>query len=680
MYLCIVVLPLLSSIVAGLFGRFVGPTGASLITTSCLYLALFFSCVCFYEVGLCGAPCHISAAPWFDSATFIGSWGFQFDALTSTMCIVVTFVSSCVHLFSIDYMSHDPHRPRFMCYLSFFTFGMLMLITADNFAQLFFGWEFVGLCSYLLINFWFSRVTANRAALKAFIMNRIGDFGFGLGVFACYAVFQTVEFEVIFATAPLHANQTFEFFNFEVDKLTCISILLFVGAVGKSSQIGLHTWLPDAMEGPTPVSALIHAATMVTAGIYMMLRCSPLLEFAPNALAVIAFFGASTAFFAATTGLLQNDLKKVIAYSTCSQLGYMCFAVGLSKYTVSFFHLGNHAFFKALLFLSAGCVIHAMADEQEMRRMGGLLSSLPVTYAMITLGSLALMGTPFLSGFYSKDAILEYAAIHYLISGSFTFWLGVMAAFCTAFYSMRLSYMTFLNNTNAFRNSIEHTHDVAPIVLFALCPLAVGSIWSGYLGADMFLGVGTPFWGNALFFGWTTTMTLEPHFLTIATKFLPLVCTILGGFLAFLAYTYLANVTFTLTFHPYVQPIFAFFNKKWYFDKIYDEVFLVNTMLFGRNITYRLLDAFVFEQIGPEGIRMRLGDMAVSHQKFQNGFIPNYTSMFFFGILFFLVGFVALPQLLIYVPALNLFAATAYSALPALLAVMVWDLVDNSKA
>ena len=613
--------------------------------------------------------------PWFESGTFIADWGFQFDQLTCTMLIVVTGVSSLVHLFSIDYMLYDPHRPRFMSYLSLFTFCMLMLISADNFLQLFFGWEGVGLCSFLLINFWYSRITANRAALKAFVMNRVGDFGFGLGIFACFYVFQSVEFETMFSIAPLYANQTFNFFNFEVDQLTCICILLFVGAIGKSSQLGLHTWLPDAMEGPTPVSALIHAATMVTAGIYMVLRCSPIFEFAPTALVVVAFFGASTAFFAATTGLVQNDLKKVIAYSTCSQLGYMAFACGLSKYHVSFFHLANHAFFKALLFLSAGCVIHAMADEQEMRRMGGLLSSLPFTYAMMLLGSLALMGTPFLSGFYSKDAILEYAAVHYMVTGSFTLWLGVLAAFCTSFYSFRLAYMTFLNNTNAFRQSVEHIHDAAPIVLFALCPLALGSIWSGYFGSDMLLGVGTPFWGNAIFFGWDTSLTLEPHFLSLSTKFLPLILTLLGGLLAFLAYTFLMNVLFTLTFHPLILPIFAFFSKAWMFNKIYDEIFLIQAMLFGRNVTSKLLDGFVFEQFGPEGLRTSLGTMSVASGRFQNGFIPNYASIFFFGVLLLISGFVLIPKIIVLIPSLAIFSSSFVQVLPILAVLLVWDLL-----
>ena len=421
MYLCILSLPLLGFLGASGFGRFLGGRGAGVFTTSLLLITFVFSCICFYEVGICGSPCTLKVSPWFLSEYWDPTWGLLFDPLTGVMCVVVTSVSTLVHLYSTSYMGEDPHLPRFMSYLSLFTFFMLILITGDNFLQMFVGWEGVGLASYLLINFWFTRLQANKSAIKAMLMNRVGDFGLALGIFTIYILFQSVNFETVFACAPHLSEEKIIFFGFELHAYTLIGLLLFVGATGKSAQIGLHTWLPDAMEGPTPVSALIHAATMVTAGVFLIARCSPLYEYAPDALGFIAFAGGMTAFFAATTGLVQNDLKRVIAYSTCSQLGYMVFACGLSHYDLGVFHLANHAFFKALLFLSAGCVIHAMADEQEMRRMGGLLSSLPVTYAMITLGSLALMGTPFLSGFYSKDAILEYAAIHYLISGSFTF-------------------------------------------------------------------------------------------------------------------------------------------------------------------------------------------------------------------------------------------------------------------
>ena len=406
MYLSIIFLPLMGSTLSGLFGRFLTPKGAAFITILCMGLACLISVALFFEVGFSGSPCYIKLSPWLDCEMFDACWGFYFDSLTVSMCFTVTLISTLVHLYSTSYMSHDPHQPRFMAYLSLFTFFMLMLITADNFIQLFLGWEGVGLCSYLLINFWFTRLQANKAAIKAMVINRVGDVGLALGVFSIFVVFKTCDYSVVFSLVPHVVGITYNFLGFEVDAISAIGLLLFVGAVGKSAQIGLHTWLPDAMEGPTPVSALIHAATMVTAGVYLIIRCSPLYEYSGIALTVITVFGALTAFIAGTIGLVQNDLKKVIAYSTCSQLGYMVFACGLSNYSVSMFHLINHAYFKALLFLSAGSVIHALNDEQDMRRMGGLLQVLPYTYVMILIGSLALMGFPFLTGFYSKDVIL----------------------------------------------------------------------------------------------------------------------------------------------------------------------------------------------------------------------------------------------------------------------------------
>uniref|UniRef100_K3Z2I6 NADH-ubiquinone oxidoreductase chain 5 n=1 Tax=Setaria italica TaxID=4555 RepID=K3Z2I6_SETIT len=400
--------------------------------------------------------------------------------LTVVMLIVVTFISSLVHLYSISYMSEDPHSPRFMCYLSIFTFFMLMLVTGDNFLQLFLGWEGVGLASYLLIHFWFTRLQADKAAIKAMLVNRVGDFGLALGIFGCFTLFQTVDFSTIFACASAPRNEWI-FCNMRLNAITLICILLFIGAVGKSAQIGLHTWLPDAMEGPTPVSALIHAATMVTAGVFMIARCSPLFEYSPTALIVITFAGAMTSFLAATTGILQNDLKRVIAYSTCSQLGYMIFACGISNYSVSVFHLMNHAFFKALLFLSAGSVIHAMSDEQDMRKMGGLASSFPLTYAMMLMGSLSLIGFPFLTGFYSKDVILELAYTKYTISGNFAFWLGSVSVLFTSYYSFRLLFLTFLVPTNSFGRDRLRCHDAPIPMAIPLILLALGSLFVGYL-------------------------------------------------------------------------------------------------------------------------------------------------------------------------------------------------------
>ena len=458
MFLLIVLLPLLGSIAAGFFGRFLGFRGAAIITTSCVLTSSILSCIAFYEVALSGSPCYIKLAPWFFSEMFDASWGFYFDSLTVVMLIVVTFVSTLVHIYSISYMSGDPHIPRFMCYLSIFTFFMLMLVTADNFIQMFFGWEGVGLASYLLISFWFTRLQASKSSIKAMLLNRVGDFGLALGIMALFSVFKTVDFVTVFACAGQFAETSFIFCNFKLDTLNTICILLFIGAVGKSAQLGLHTWLPDAMEGPTPVSALIHAATMVTAGVFMIARCSPLFEYAPKALVVVTFVGAMTCFFAATTGIVQNDLKRVIAYSTCSQLGYMVFACGISNYSVGVFHLMNHAFFKALLFLSAGSVIHALSDEQDMRKMGGLIQLLPFTYAMMLIGSFSLAGFPFLTGFYSKDVILELAYAKYTISGNFAYWLGCICVLFTSYYSFRLLFLTFVTPTAA----VSYTHLTLP--------------------------------------------------------------------------------------------------------------------------------------------------------------------------------------------------------------------------
>jgi proton-translocating NADH-quinone oxidoreductase chain L len=401
MYLLLVFLPLLGSCAAGLLGFLIGSRGAVLVTTGGVLGSAILGGIVFYEVALCGSPCTVSPSSWFTSEFFDASWGFYFDTLTSVMIVVITWVSTLVHLYSISYMKEDPHLPRFMSYLSLFTFCMLMLVTADNFIQLFFGWEGVGLASYLLINFWFTRLQASKASIKAMLMNRVGDIGLALGIMGIYSQCQSVNLACAFACAPRLAETTFTFCTMEVDALTTICILLFIGSIGKSAQLGLHTWLPDAMEGPTPVSALIHAATMVTAGVFLLARCSPLFEYAPNALVVVTLIGAMTCFFAATTGLVQNDLKRVIAYSTCSQLGYMVFACGLSQYAVGVFHLMNHAFFKALLFLSAGSIIHGLSNEQDMRRMGGIVRLFPLTYSMMVIGSLALVGFPYLTGFYS---------------------------------------------------------------------------------------------------------------------------------------------------------------------------------------------------------------------------------------------------------------------------------------
>jgi proton-translocating NADH-quinone oxidoreductase chain L len=447
MYLNIVFLPLIGSSFCGLFGRFLGSRGAGLISTSCVVSSLAISLLAFYEVGFCGSPCYIKLLTWFNSEYLCANWGFQFDSLTVIMLIVVTFISSLVHLYSTEYMSHDPHLPRFMSYLSLFTFFMLILVTADNFIQLFVGWEGVGLCSYLLINFWFTRIQANKAAIKAMIVNRIGDFGLALGIFTIYITFNSVEYSTVFALVPLFEEDVLVFLNFETFLLTLIGILLFIGAVGKSAQLGLHTWLPDAMEGPTPVSALIHAATMVTAGVFLLARCSPIFEYTPNALFVVTLIGSMTAFFAATTGLLQNDLKRVIAYSTCSQLGYMMFACGVSNYSVGVFHLANHAFFKALLFLSSGLLI-AFYGDQDIRKYTKFGKLSPIISLFFILPNLSLCGFPFFSGGFSKELIIQNSKLNFLIDGNFVYNILLFSAGLTTFYSCKLLYILFYKKSS----------------------------------------------------------------------------------------------------------------------------------------------------------------------------------------------------------------------------------------
>ncbi len=443
MYQAIVFLPLIGAIIAGFFGRFIGARGSEVITTSLLLVAMVLSWLAFYQVGIEGHDVRIELLRFINSGDLKTSWALRIDTLTAVMLVVVTTVSALVHLYSVGYMEEDPHRPRFFAYLSLFTFAMLALVTADNFLQLFFGWEGVGLASYLLIGFWYHKPSANAAAIKAFVVNRVGDFGFALGIFAIFTVFDSLQYDTVFASAPEQAGKTMEFLGMQVDVLTTICLLLFVGAMGKSAQFLLHTWLPDAMEGPTPVSALIHAATMVTAGVFMVARLSPMFELAPIALGVVTFIGATTAFFAATVGLVQTDIKRVVAYSTCSQLGYMFVAEGVGAYDTGIFHLFTHAFFKALLFLGAGAVIHALHHEQDMRRMGALRKVLPFTWAMMLIGTLSLTGFPFTSGFVSKDAIIEAAYAAHTPIGMYGFILTSVAALLTSFYSWRLMFLVF---------------------------------------------------------------------------------------------------------------------------------------------------------------------------------------------------------------------------------------------
>ena len=633
MYLLIIAFPLLGSLFAGFFGRLLGFRGAAVITIGCILMSAFLSILAFYEVALSGSPCSIQFAPWFISELFNASWGFYFDSLTVVMLFVITSISSLVHIYSLSYMEHDPHLPRFMCYLSIFTFFMLMLVTADNFLQMFFGWEGVGLASYLLINFWFTRLQASKASIKAMLVNRVGDFGLALGIMALFYVFKTVDFATVFACAPYMAGTKFLFCNFEFDALTCICILLFIGAVGKSAQLGLHTWLPDAMEGPTPVSALIHAATMVTAGVFMIARCSPLFEYAPKALVIVAFLGAMTSFFAATTGVVQNDLKRVIAYSTASQLGYMVFVCGLSQYSVGVFHLMNHAFFKALLFLSAGSVIHALSDEQDMRKMGGLVQLLPFTYSMMSIGSLALVGFPFLTGFYSKDVILEVAYAKYTISGNFSYFFGCIVVLLTSYYSFRLLFLTFLAPTAAYKSSMKKVHDAPLLMASTLILLAFGSIFVGYLAKDMMIGLGTDFWSNALFVLPQNSVLLESEYIPQSQKFVPLIFTLVGAISAYIININAVFASYSFKVTESGRNLYIFLNKRWFFDKVYNDYLSQVALAFGYNISFKTLDKGSFEILGPSGIANTALNLTQYFSRLQSGMIYHYAVVMLIGLL-----------------------------------------------
>jgi len=635
MYLSIIFLPLLGAITAGLFGRYIGKTGAIIVTTASVFISSLFSFIVFYETVLCHSVTAFKLFTWMESNILIVSWGFLFDSLTATMLIVVTFISSLVHLYSSSYMSEDPHIPRFMAYLSLFTFFMLMLVTADNYVQMFLGWEGVGLASYLLINFWHTRIQANKAAMKAMIVNKIGDFGLSLGIAAIFFTFSTFDFSIVFNLAPLFVHENFVFLGFEVNKITLISLLLFVGAVGKSAQIGLHTWLPDAMEGPTPVSALIHAATMVTAGVFVVLRSSPILEYSNFALLIITVMGALTAFMAATIGVVQNDLKKVIAYSTCSQLGYMILACGLSNYSIGLFHLMNHAFFKALLFLSAGSVIHAMSDEQDMRKMGGLIKIVPITYVMIVIGSLALMGFPFLTGFYSKDILLELTYGTYHISGLFAYWLGTLSAFFTSFYSIRLVYLTFIKPNNSSKAIINNAHESSTVMLIPLWILGFGSIFVGFLFKDLFLGLGVDTWNNSLFQLVTHVSFFESEFLSYKVKLIPFIFSILGSLSAIIIYDFSEKKLISFNIYKKVYYLYSFFVKKWYFDNIYNNYIVNNVLYFGYHISFKLVDRGILELFGPLGIVRTLKILTEKVSNFQSGLIYHYVFMMILGTTFF---------------------------------------------
>jgi NADH-ubiquinone oxidoreductase chain 5 len=550
MYLLILYFPLIGCLWSGFFGHFLGKNGASLITLFCMFLSVLISFFIFYEIVLCNNICIIKLYKWIDIGVLNIYWEFLFDALTSVMLFVIVGISFCVHLYSIEYMYNDPHLPRFLSYLSLFTFFMIVLVTAANLLQLFIGWEGVGLCSYLLINFWYTRIAANKAAMKALIINKIGDVCLLLGIILFFVFYNSLEFLFINCSTWLIQNTVYlntYLFWINIDYFSIILFLFIIGACAKSAQIGLHTWLPDAMEGPTPVSALIHAATMVTAGVFLLLRSVHILKYDVNSLLLVSFLGGITSFVAATIGLFQNDIKKIIAYSTCSQLGYMVLSCGLNNYSGSLFHLMNHAFFKALLFLSAGAIIHSMLDQQDVRRMGMLLRYLPVSYIMILVGSLTIMGIPFLTGFYSKDFILEYVYSSNIFLSFFLYWLGIVSAALTSFYSIKLLFLTFYNVHNSYFNVLYNRstkliviHESKFLILTALIILFMGSVFIGYVFKDLFIGMGTDVWANTLDTeSYKDSLRIfEVEFLPIEIKLIPIIFTLISAISSFLFFKF----------------------------------------------------------------------------------------------------------------------------------------------
>jgi len=629
MYVAAVFLPLIAAFIAGFFGRWIGDRGAQLVTCLALMAAAVLGAIVFWIVAFEGHTRTIELLTWIDAGDLQVRWALRYDTLSAVMVAMVTLVSAMVHIYSVGYMAHDKSVPRFMAYLSLFTFFMLMLVTADNFVQLFFGWEGVGLCSYLLIGFWYERPTANAAAIKAFVVNRVGDFGFALGIFAVYLIFGSLQFDTVFAAAPDAAHNTINFLGHPVDAITVTCILLFVGAMGKSAQLGLHTWLPDAMEGPTPVSALIHAATMVTAGVFMVARLSPLFEYSPTALAVVVVVGGSTAMFAATIGMAQNDIKRVIAYSTCSQLGYMFFAAGVSAYGAAIFHLLTHAFFKALLFLGAGSVIHAMSGEQDMRKMGGLRSLIPATYLLMWVGSLALAGIWPFAGYYSKDLILEASWAAGTGVGHYAYWLGVFAAFLTAFYSWRLIFLTFHGKPRASKEVMAHVHESPPVMIWPLLVLAAGAIFAGMIGYHWLVGEGREaFWGDSILVlpGHDSIAAAETAPFWVAK--LPLAMGVAGIFVAWIAYVVQTGIP--AWFARWFRPIYLFLLNKWYFDELYDAVIVRPTMWLGVRL-WKDGDGTVIDGFGPDGFAKMTRGMAAVLSRFQTGYLYHYVFAMFVG-------------------------------------------------
>ncbi len=637
----IVFLPLLSAAVIGVRIRAVSDRFAQLFSSAGLVVAAVLSAFVFSYFLHGHDAFKVFLLPWIASGDFKADWVLRLDMLTAVMLVVVTWVSAVVHIYSIGYMSHDEHKPRFMAYLSLFTFCMLMLVTADNLVQLFFGWEGVGLSSYLLIGFWFHKESANAASMKAFIVNRVGDVGLALGIALAFYTFGSVSYDQIFAQISAYDTDTFDFLTVHWRLLDLIGLLLFVGCMGKSAQFLLHTWLPDAMEGPTPVSALIHAATMVTAGVFLLARFSPLFEHAPMASQVITVVGAFTALFAATVGLVQNDIKRVIAYSTCSQLGYMFFACGVGAYPAAVFHLMTHAFFKALLFLGAGSVIHAMSDEQDMRRMGGIRKYVPITYIFMWIGSLALAGIPPFAGYYSKDLIIEAAYAANGTPAHFAFWMGVTAAFLTAFYSGRLLFMTFHGKSRASHDTLHHAHESPAIMLAPLLLLVAGAILAGYVGAEWF-GMVNPagnFWHGSVVTGGEGDVLAKAHHIPEWVEILPLAVAIAGLLLSYVFYVLKPELPRALA--NKFRGVYLFLLNKWWIDELYDAIFVRPALALGK-LFWKQGDEKTINRFGPDGLAYASLKSGRMFSILQSGFLFDYAFVMILGLTFLIAWFASL--------------------------------------
>ena len=679
-YKAIVFLPLIGFLIAGIGGNQIGDRLSQLVTATLVSISAVLSWIVFIDVALAhNAVNTVTVLEWVRSGTLEFNWALKIDTLTVVMLVVVNSVSALVHWYSMGYMSEDPHKPRFFAYLSLFTFAMLMLVTSDNLVQMFFGWEGVGLASYLLIGFWFKKPSANAAAIKAFVVNRVGDFGFSLGIFAAFMVFGTVVFDDIFANVETYKDATISFLGHDYHAITVISLLLFVGAMGKSAQLGLHTWLPDAMEGPTPVSALIHAATMVTAGVFLVARFSPVFEFSPDALTVVTYIGAATAFFAATVGLVQNDIKRVIAYSTCSQLGYMFVALGVGAYGGAIFHLFTHAFFKALLFLGAGSVIHAMHHEQDMRNMGGLLKKIPFTAAVMLIGTLAITGLPLLSGYYSKDLIIQAAYASDGGGAAFAFFLTVVAALMTSFYSWRLIFLTFFGETRADAHTFDHAHEGPWVMRIPLAILAVGALFAGAFFQQYFIGIEkVTFWDSALVVASGDIMNAAQDVPKVVVK-APFIAMLLGLFIALCYYrptislpkpvllgltavtlaswiffpnkyvSYYSGILFAVSLYGTLNVfgrvasglpqktadmwdgLYAFLLNKWYFDELYNFAIIKPSVWLGR-FFWKRGDEKTIDGFGPDGISALVAGIAARARKLQSGYVYHYAFAMIIGL------------------------------------------------